>query len=115
MRIFVCVLVVISALMLAGESSSQSLPPCPPCYKNLAQLGGHGSTSGRTIINIYIDRSWDVDPSGNATPNNTNINVWNGVWNAEGVAGTAIFMWRWTLSPFNDYSRYFPILVGNPS
>src|SRR5215831_17741325 len=33
----------------------------------------------------------------------------------EGVQGTAIHMWRWTLSSYNDYSRYFPSLVGSLS
>jgi len=80
MKIFVCVLVVVAALVPSNEPSALS-QTCPPCYKNTPSLGGHGFVNGRKIINIYIDRSWDVDEFGNATPNNTNVNVWNGIWN----------------------------------
>jgi hypothetical protein len=110
----VCVLAAFVALGLATEPLVLS-QACPPCYRNVPHLNGHGFTNGRKIINIYIDRSWDVDPSGNATPNATNVNVWNGVWNAEGVQSSAIHMWRWTLSSFSDHSRYYPILVGDLS
>lgn len=57
---------------------------CPLCKPNQTPLSGHGAAldgSGRRLINVTIDSSWDDSPG------QTNVNVFNGV-------NTAIAMWN---------------------
>src|SRR5437660_123146 len=75
----------------------------PLCYFDQNPMPGHGGAGSlppdrytpcncpddnRRVITIRIDGSWDVDPNGNATPGNTNVNIWNAAqcasnqWNA---------------------------------
>lgn len=57
---------------------------CPGCKTTQSPPLGHGAApdgSGRRLINITIDHSWDTSPG------HTNPNVWNGVL-------TAISMWN---------------------
>ncbi len=64
----------------------------PPCYSDAAPIPGHGPASSlpaefncncpgdnRRVVTIRIDASWNVDTNGNATPGQTNANVWNAV------------------------------------
>jgi hypothetical protein len=49
---------------------------CPPCYTDEVPLPGHGKApdgSGRRVMNIYIDPSW------NSSPGVTNAQIWNAV------------------------------------
>jgi hypothetical protein len=58
---------------------------CPPCDPSQFPLPGHGPApdgSGRRLMNVTIDGSWDVSP-GQTNPNvyngiNTAISLWNG-------------------------------------
>jgi hypothetical protein len=71
----VCILVVFSVF-------ARQL--CPQCDTSQLPLSGHGSApdgSGRRLINVTIDSSWDDSPG------HTNVNVFNGV-------NTAIAMWN---------------------
>lgn len=47
---------------------------CPTCYNDNTIPQGHGAApdgSGRRVINIYIDSSW------NSSPGVTNTQIWN--------------------------------------
>jgi hypothetical protein len=111
MKITVCLM--LSILFLSLESNFIQAQSCPPCYKNITPLVGHGTTGGRRIINIHIDASWNIDSSGNPTPNQTNGNVWNAVWGCQGCPISAVDMWNWTLNTFGQYSRYYLDVVQN--
>lgn len=61
------------ALGLAYSAYSE----CPPCFKDLVPMAGHGPApdgSGRRVINVAIDKSWDV------TPGHTDPAIWNGIF-----------------------------------
>jgi len=63
---------------------------CPPCYTDLSTLAGHGAApdgSGRRVINIYIDSSWDQSPGV------TNANIWNAVTTAATKWNNATDQW----------------------
>src|ERR1044072_9403577 len=75
MRIFLCLFLLLFAGI--GVVVNYAQPACPECYSNQSHLTGHGNIWSRVLLNIYIDSSWNVDPQGNSTPFQTNINVWN--------------------------------------
>lgn len=95
-RISVCL------LMLFG-GSEVIYAQCPPCYKNfdpeqrqMGQIGGPPAPdgSGRRVLKIRIDSSWDVDANGNSTPGRTNSNIWNAVQGCDGCIPSAAQMWN---------------------
>src|SRR5215472_14878824 len=77
-------------LFVAVRALSQACPPNqPPCLKDRIPMIGHGAAGNlaasfgcncpgdsRRVITVAINASWDVDPQGNSTPGNTNVNVW---------------------------------------
>lgn len=69
---FTFVSISVSAAFLFFVNCALLTADCPPCYYDLTPLAGHGAApdgSGRRVINIYIDSSWDVSPG------QTNINL----------------------------------------
>ncbi len=84
-------------ILLHGARAQAPAPQCPGCYPNfsgssvptMVPPAGHGTTSdGRQILNICIDRSWDVtvDTSGaHPNPDHTNPNIWDGVSGSPGA------------------------------
>src|SRR5947207_2221538 len=91
-----CALLIFVVCALATSSFGQT-PTCPdgqpPCRNNTQPpMDGHGPASSlpsnlcsncqgdsRRIITIRIDSSWNVDTNGNATPGQTNANIWSAV------------------------------------
>jgi hypothetical protein len=67
------------AILLVTIVSSVQATDCPPCYTDLSPLTGHGAApdgSGRRVINIFIDSSWD------SSPGQTIQQIWNAVTKA---------------------------------
>ena len=98
------VLCVVFSLLVVALVNAED---CPPCFKNQALPTTSGTAAdGRSIVNIQIDSSWNVDNSGNPQAN-TNASIWNavggctgcippdgatGMWNsAQGTGGVGIF------------------------
>lgn len=80
MRCLLCTSLV--CLLIGFSIFARSL--CPPCDPSQFPLPGHGAApdgSGRRLMNVTIDGSWDVSPG------QTNPNVYNGI-------NTAIAMWN---------------------
>ncbi len=77
-------------------------------------MQGSGSApNDRTLVNIRIADSWNVDSNGNPI-SGTNANIWNatcagtlgaGCENAQGIS--AIGMWNITLGSNGQYAPYF--------
>jgi hypothetical protein len=66
--------------MVAKACSSYT---CPPCFKNLTPLPGHGpAADGRRIINVFIDSTWDVSPGNTELKIHTGTNQAIANWNA---------------------------------
>lgn len=57
----------------------------------------------RRVITIRIDGSWDVDPNGNATPGNTNLNVWN-------AAVCSANQWNTAQDPWGNKTGYYFVI-----
>jgi hypothetical protein len=91
---------------------------CPPCYFDYAPPTSHGvADDGRIRINVYIDPSWQIDGSGNNTPNVTNVNVWNAVNGCTGCPNQgAIKSWNTATAP-DGQSRipYKLVITGDPA
>ena len=115
-RITRCVVVSICVLVLAA-SPRVTLAGCPECYKNfdpatqqVGQIGGPPAPdgSGRRVLNIRIDGSWDVDAQGNSTPGNTNSSIWNAVHGCAGcpVEGAAR-RWNDATDPSGHRTGYY--------
>ena len=55
------------------------LADCPPCDVAQASMDGSGSApNNRTLANIYIESSWNIDSNGNSI-SGTNSEIWNAV------------------------------------
>jgi hypothetical protein len=68
--------ILFACAVLFSANVNASGQTCPPCYTNGVPPVGHGSApdgSGRRVINIYIDSTWNT-PSGT-----TNTQIWNAV------------------------------------
>lgn len=60
-------------LSLALGFASSTYSECPPCFNDQVPMAGHGPTpdgTGRRVINVAIDNSWDV------TPGHTDPAIW---------------------------------------
>lgn len=86
------ILASMSAVFVHAQCSGQ----CPPCnngYPGVAPVG-HGQSNGRTILNVFIDSSWDTAPGSHVTNtviyNATNdaINAWNNTQDPNGCSGS---------------------------
>jgi hypothetical protein len=83
------------SLVFAGRQNIWGA--CPPCYNDLTPLAGHGAApdgSGRRIINIYIDSSWDVSPG------QTDSNIWNAI-------NTAASKWNQATDQFGNKTAFY--------
>ena len=103
MKTLVCSLLVLLSLL-----NLTIYAVCPPCYTDQTPLTGSGGApdgSGRRIIYIYIDASWDVSPG------HTNDVIWNGVqagvdkWNAATDGAPS----------YNKTCYYFQVDQNHPS
>lgn len=56
---------------------------CPPCYKDQNSPLSVAMEDGRSVLNVQMDSSWNVDNAGNPQ-SSTNANIWNGVAGCEG-------------------------------
>jgi hypothetical protein len=77
----VFIAIMFSALLLIGSHprAASAQITCPPCYTDETPPPGHGAApdgSGRRVMNIYIDSSWD------SSPGTTNSQIWNAVQQA---------------------------------
>ena len=101
-----CILLVVTSV--DGE--------CPPC--DLSQVSMQGAGSGpdsRTLANLYIDSSWNVDSNGNGI-SGTNSNIWNAVCAGSEGSGcstatgpSAISIWNAASSGSNRIPYYFQL------
>jgi hypothetical protein len=88
------------------------LADCPPC--DLAQVSMDGSGSApdnRTLAQIYIEHSWDIDSNGNSI-SGTNSEIWNAVvgYHDPNVNLTgATELWNNATSGTNHAPYYFQV------
>lgn len=88
---------------------------CPPCVSDGVALPADFSRtapdgSGRRVVVIRIDDSWDVDTQGNSTPGHTNERVWNAVQGCPGCPPGALQRWNDARDPSGYAINYYFVL-----
>lgn len=120
MRLTLCA--AIAVVLILCILSSGVLAACPPCDVSYPSLAGSGAgPQGRTLLQIYIYSSWNIDGNGNSI-SGTNSNIWNAIvgYHDQNVnLNGATEMWNNATSGsnqiqyiFKSISQFFPILTS---
>ncbi len=75
MRLYVCLFIVVCVCFLTFTGAAQTV--CPECYNNREPPAGHGTTNGRTTLNIMVEGF----PSGQDETAYTAVAVASQKWN----------------------------------
>lgn len=79
MRLRLAFCLIFSTFLLTCFVGTTNFAECPHCDVSYAPMSGSGTASdGRTLIQIYIESSWNIDSNGNSI-SGTNSNIWNGI------------------------------------
>ena len=89
---------------------------CPPCDLSQVSMVGSGTApNNRTLAQIYITSSWNIDSNGNSI-SGTNSNIWNatcagspGEGCSSATGPSAASMWNNTQSGGNSAPYYFQV------
>jgi hypothetical protein len=112
----ICVAVICVGLITDHVYQQACAPTQPPCISDRIPMNGHGGAKdlpasfgcncqgdNRRVISVSIGSSWDVDPQGNSTPGNTNVNVWN-------ATACAISAWNDAQDNYGNKTGYYLVI-----